>query len=144
MHLHKLLYNAHGWHSGIEGEPLLDEMVQAWDYGPDVPSIHYEFRDFGPSPIDRLAVRIRWEQGSVRMHVPHVDPDDESAGVILRRVRRVYAKRSGVELSRLINVPQTPRSETRRKYPKIRRVVTPNEAIQAYFETRVRQERDAA
>ena len=34
MKLHKLVYFAHGWHLALKGEPLIDETLQAWDYGP--------------------------------------------------------------------------------------------------------------
>ena len=34
MKLQKLIYFAHGWHLAVFDAPLLDEEVQAWDYGP--------------------------------------------------------------------------------------------------------------
>ncbi len=40
MKLHKLLYYAAGWHLGFTGEPLFDEDIEAWQYGPVVPSIY--------------------------------------------------------------------------------------------------------
>lgn len=55
MKLHKLLYYAHGWHLGFTGEPLLDEAIEAWAYGPVVPSIYQELKMLGSAPIDRLA-----------------------------------------------------------------------------------------
>ena len=51
MHLIKLAYVAHGWMLGIYGRPLLDEDVQAWQYGPVVPSIYHRLKGFRSAPV---------------------------------------------------------------------------------------------
>jgi len=40
--LNKLVYFAHGWWLAYKGEPLIDEGIQAWKYGPVVNSLYYE------------------------------------------------------------------------------------------------------
>jgi uncharacterized phage-associated protein len=51
MKLQKLVYFAHGWHLGLTGEPLLDEEIQAWSFGPVVRSVYNAFRDCGGDEI---------------------------------------------------------------------------------------------
>src|SRR5262245_26249764 len=51
LKLQKLLYFAHGWHLAITGAPLLDEPIEAWQYGPVVSSIYHEFKHFGSRAI---------------------------------------------------------------------------------------------
>src|SRR5580698_6281331 len=58
MKLHKLIYFAHGWGMGITHKPLLNETVQAWQFGPVVPSVYREFVEYGSRPIDRLATEF--------------------------------------------------------------------------------------
>ena len=51
LKLQKLIYFAHGWHLAVTGEPLLDENVEAWPYGPVVPTVYHEFKKDGNSTI---------------------------------------------------------------------------------------------
>ena len=52
LKLQKLLYFAHGWHLVLDsdGDPLLDEDIEAWKYGPVVPSIYHKFKEFRNNP----------------------------------------------------------------------------------------------
>jgi len=43
LKLQKLVYFAHGWYLGFTGEPLLNEGIQAWEYGPVIPSLYHDF-----------------------------------------------------------------------------------------------------
>lgn len=44
MKLIKLVYVAHGWALHYFSRPLINEAVEAWPYGPVVPSVYYAFR----------------------------------------------------------------------------------------------------
>lgn len=51
MHVIKLVYLAHGWGMGWGEGPLINEPVEAWTYGPVVPSLYRTFKAFGRNPI---------------------------------------------------------------------------------------------
>ena len=55
MKMQKLVYLAHGWHLAFTGEPLITQPVEAWKYGPVISDLYSEFKEFGASPITRLA-----------------------------------------------------------------------------------------
>ncbi len=52
MHVIKLAYLSHGWMLGIHARSLLSEPVEAWRYGPVVPSIHRRCKSFRANAID--------------------------------------------------------------------------------------------
>lgn len=51
LKLQKVLYYAQGWALAVLGKPLFDEVVEAWKYGPVVPSIYHAFKKFGDGAI---------------------------------------------------------------------------------------------
>lgn len=51
LKLQKMLYIAHGLHLALTGEPLLEERVECWPYGPVIKEIYYEYKNFGNGPI---------------------------------------------------------------------------------------------
>lgn len=51
LKLQKVLYYAQGWALAVLGKPLFDEEVEAWKYGPVVPSIYHAFKKFGDGAI---------------------------------------------------------------------------------------------
>jgi uncharacterized phage-associated protein len=57
MKLQKLVYFAHGIHLAKYGKPLINEVFQAWKFGPVVPVIYQDYKLYGSEPIadtDRL------------------------------------------------------------------------------------------
>jgi uncharacterized phage-associated protein len=53
MQLVKLVYIAHGWYLARTGKPLLADAVQAWQFGPVIPTLYHEFKQFRDGQITR-------------------------------------------------------------------------------------------
>ncbi|MBI3445489.1 MAG: SocA family protein [Magnetospirillum sp.] len=51
LKLQKVLYYTQGWALAVLGKPLFDEEIEAWKYGPVVPSIYHAFKMFGDGAI---------------------------------------------------------------------------------------------
>jgi uncharacterized phage-associated protein len=51
MKLQKVLYLANGMHLALTGKALLKEDIQAWKYGPVIPSVYNNFKNWGNKPI---------------------------------------------------------------------------------------------
>lgn len=51
LKLQKLVYLAQGFNLGLHGKPLFNEEIEAWDYGPVVPSLYNEFKKYGANLI---------------------------------------------------------------------------------------------
>ncbi len=65
MKLQKLVYYAMGWFAGYTGKPLVDEAVEAWQYGPVFSSLYHEFKQFGSGPIDGKATEYDVTESAV-------------------------------------------------------------------------------
>lgn len=52
----KLVYITHGFSLALYDKVAVDETVEAWRYGPVVPSIYHEFKEYGRGPIMKKAI----------------------------------------------------------------------------------------
>ncbi|MGU3399132.1 Panacea domain-containing protein [Brucellaceae bacterium D45D] len=96
MQLLKLVYIAHGWMLGLYGRPLIQNEVQAWQYGPVIPTLYNSIRQFRSNPVEGpLPVRKNEEL-------------DEQETDIVDQVYEIYGHLSGPELSRLTHASGTP------------------------------------
>ena len=109
MKLQKLIYFAHGWFLALTGNPLIDEHPQAWEYGPVIPSIYHEFKNFGRGAITDRATVFKFPEKSregfskflsARIVTPRLD-DDADVEELLEQIWKVYGHRSAVQLSNL-------------------------------------------
>jgi len=99
MQLLKLVYIAHGWMLGRHGRPLFSEQVQAWQYGPVVPSVYKAVKQFGSSPITNIS------------YAPSVPFDTDERGTMDFVVKN-YGEANGIMLSTATHQPGTPWHQT--------------------------------
>lgn len=94
MKLQKLIYLAHGWSLVFLNHPLVREKIKAWKYGPVIPSLYDEFREFRANPITRTA------------------PADASANALdpassnlIQKVWAAYRDQTAIQLSTMTHEP---------------------------------------
>ncbi|MBO6210885.1 MAG: DUF4065 domain-containing protein [Schwartzia sp.] len=51
LRLQKLLYFAQGWMLAQYGKPLFPDRIEAWKFGPVVPSVYRAYKPFGNNPL---------------------------------------------------------------------------------------------
>ena len=95
MKLVKLVYIAYSWYYAICKKKLFDEKIEAWRYGPVVPSIYHEFKRFRHESIDCFSINNTDDL------FPLIYEDDYLAGVILLRVWKSYKNKDGIRLSNI-------------------------------------------
>ncbi len=117
---------------------LLDETLEAWRYGPVVPSLCREFRRFGADPISSLATEFDPRSPDF-FGVPEVDPSDEFVLGLLTRVWKTCGRYSAAVLSSLTHEPGLPWTLTRERNPGVRFAGIPNDLIRSHFAERVRR-----
>jgi uncharacterized phage-associated protein len=134
MKLQKLIYFAHGWHLAITGRPLIDEPVEAWKYGPVIPSVYHEFKSYGREEIDFPAFQLAGL--NAEKYVPQIPRDDSETLAILDRVWQLYGRLSGPKLSAMTHQPDTPWAKTwerSQEQGKMRGADIPDSSIEKYF-----------
>jgi uncharacterized phage-associated protein len=98
MQLIKLSYIAHGFSLAIFRRPLLDEAIEAWRYGPVIPSLYDKLKRYGSRPVDGAI--------STPFFGAEVLEDDDLG--LLDQVFNKYGGLNGLQLSHLTHKPGTP------------------------------------
>ncbi|MEJ8756375.1 type II toxin-antitoxin system antitoxin SocA domain-containing protein [Pontibacter sp. H259] len=137
MKVIKLVYIAHGWHLGLLKKPLIEEEVQAWQYGPVIETVYHAFKRFGASRIEGPA-----DTGNFfKSNIPQVE--DSQVKGLLDSVWKAYGKFSGTQLSALTHQPNTP-WDIVWNHPSYRNLfnIIPNDLIQEHYEQIINARRE--
>lgn len=129
MKLQKLVYFAHGWHLAMYKKPLIDEIVEAWKFGPVIPSLYNEFKSYGNSNINKLYQDF-WG------YVPKIE--NQEIIKFLESIWDLYAEFSAIQLSNATHEAGSPWYQTVTPYLKNQGFIPKNkdiddEVIAAFF-----------
>lgn len=119
MQLLKLVYVAQGWMLGKHGRVLFPESVEAWQYGPVVPSVYQAIKRYGSGPV-------------VQIDAPdeQFTPDEIAT---MDFVTKNYGRASGVTLSAATHQPGSPWYQTWASAPRSSPIS--NDLIQNFYES---------
>ncbi len=127
MQLQKLVYFAHGWHLALKGEPLLEDTVNAWNFGPVIPPLYNSLKKYGNGIVTEPIKRKDQETGEV---VSFEEPESEYVKQLLQRVWEIYGNMTGAQMSYLTHQPDTPWDCT---WKKEKFSIITNESIRDHF-----------
>lgn len=139
MKLQKLVYYAHGWYAGYTGTPLIDETVEAWQYGPVISSLYHEFKQFGAGSITSKA--LDFDGGSFYEVRP---PDDQAIQKFLKNVWDSYGKYTGLKLSEFTHSIDGPWDVTWKESNGTRGSDIPFDRIKSHFAAAVEKAKQKA
>ena len=130
----KMAYIAHGYSLAILGEPLVEEAVEAWRYGPVLPSVYYAAKRYGGDGITRLLYSgTRTDDGEgvevARKFFSSRIPPRQRA--VLDGVLDVYGGFSGRQLTNMTHVAGSPWDQYYREGVAGRQI--PNDAIRDHY-----------
>lgn len=96
MKLQKMVYFAHGLNLLNYNKKLINDNIQAWDYGPVIPTIYHTLKEFGNTEIveNPIRVGITFKSGFIRQDI--LDDDSEST---INLVFELTKNMSAVQLS---------------------------------------------
>lgn len=135
MKLQKLVYYAHGWYAGYTGQPLINESVEAWPYGPVVPSLYHAFKEFGAGPILSKAQRFNGTDGFYEV----AEPSEPNIRQFLANIWSSYGRYTGTALSEMTHASDGPWWQARQLSGGLRSADIPFEMIARHFQAAVQR-----
>jgi uncharacterized phage-associated protein len=96
MQLQKLVYIAHGYTLAILHDPLIDQSVEAWRYGPVIEALYKTLRQYGAGQV------------TDPIPTPFKEQVPEDARAIISTVYEAYSRFSGPQLSTMTHKAGTP------------------------------------
>lgn len=133
MKLQKLVYYATGWYAGYMGQQLIDENIEAWPFGPVIPSLYHEFKQFGAGSINRKATNYN---GVGFVEAPA--PTDPNLCRFLDNVWSSYGQFTGWKLSEMTHAPGGPWDLTWREAGGMRGSDIPFDRMAQHFQAAAR------
>ena len=119
LKLNKMLYYAQGWHLARFGEPLFDDTIEAWEYGPVIPAVYHAYKMCGDNAIAE----------PINVFDEHALTNDQLS--LLTDVYITYGKFTGNELVRRTHRPGSPWSSV---FVRGANNEVDKEALRVYFE----------
>lgn len=135
MKLQKLVYYAHGWYAGYTGQPLINESIEAWPYGPVVPSLYHAFKQFGAGPIQAKAHRFNGTDGFYEVPTP----TDPAIRQFLSNIWASYGRYTGTALSEMTHAADGPWWQARQQSHGMRSADIPFGLIAEHFQAAVQR-----
>ena len=129
MKLQKLVYLTHGWHLAFLNKPLIGETIEAWQYGPVIPSLYRHFKSLRSAPITTDAPVSEFSPGLTA-----------EGRELIKAVWDMYKEDSAIELSALTHETGSAWDTTRKSNEVIswNSPPIPDYLIQEEFKTRMR------
>ncbi len=120
MKLQKLVYFAHGWYLAMYKKPLIDETIEAWQFGPVIPSLYDAFKHYGNKQITKLYENFWGETPMVK---------DKEMVDFLETIWDLYAEFSAIQLSNATHEEGSPWYITIQEYIDEQRAMPRNKDI---------------
>ena len=95
MQVLKLVYIAHGYSLGARGTPLIPNRIEAWKFGPVIPSLYYDIKHWRDKPVGKL----------VTTGLEDLQGNDTE---LVEAIYNAYADYDGISLSNLTHQVGTP------------------------------------
>ena len=136
LKIQKIIYFAFGYTYGLKNRTLFNEAIQAWKFGPVVPSLYHEFKHYQYSVITELGTDFDWVKG--KKTTPKIENQDKNVIEVLTAVWDTLGGYSASDLVTITHGVGTPWYETSSvDNPNIE---IPREVILGYFKNLCKNE----
>lgn len=105
MKLQKLIYYAHGWNLAISNVPLINNELEAWQYGPVINEIYHAVKHYGNRSISEPIEKFNPEDWSYS--IPELAEDDV-VKPFLDEVYNAYGQFPAIKLSEMTHAINAP------------------------------------
>lgn len=140
MKIQKLVYYAHAWWLAMKGEPLFDDDIEAWPWGPVVRNLYYQFRNCGRSAIttERAVELVRSGQGTLDYSFRPPERPSEEIQNFLASVWASHKSLTGIQLSNATHAAGEPWTIVKDRYENLDgKPRIPNDLIRDVFKAKL-------
>jgi uncharacterized phage-associated protein len=130
MQVQKLVFFTHAWSLTFDGQSVLSERPEAWQFGPLFSSLYHRLKDYGAVTVDMLP-EFQPETGRFIPLMP--SRSDQRFWFYVDQVMDKYGKLTPRQLSALAHAPGGPWEETRNAKVTVMR----DEVIRQHFAKKV-------
>jgi hypothetical protein len=118
LKLQKLLYYVQGFNLAAFGQPLFEEEIEAWQYGPVVPSVYARYAQFKANPLE-----------STDDEILELEPEEEA---LFQEVYEAYSAYSAIGLMKMTH-EEAPWKNT----PTAQGSIISKEQLEKFFKTKL-------
>lgn len=121
LKLNKLVYISLGYSLSYLDEDIFPaEEVEAWKFGPVIPSLYHEFKVFGKKFINTKSAELEFEEldiqnagdndidNSIKKYYPKIDKKHQDLHTIISAIQEIYQNETGIALMKLTHQEGTP------------------------------------
>ncbi|MBN8521646.1 MAG: DUF4065 domain-containing protein [Alphaproteobacteria bacterium] len=140
MKLQKLVYYAHAWYLAHNDNPLFDDDVEAWPWGPVIRSIYDHFQGFGRDPIKGKKATILRKTGNEEVNFSFEAPelDNQDLKDFIKLVWDSHKDFTGIQLSNATHMPNEPWTIVKDQYGDLdKKPPIDNEIIKFVFKSKL-------
>ena len=130
LKLNKIVYISLGFSLALLNKDIFNEEVQAWKYGPVIPSLFHEFKHCGKNTIRKQSTEYSYSKN--KKYNPVIDKQDLSLKDVLSIVWKLYKNKTGAKLIELTHGENTPWSMSK-STPIEWNTIIPKELIKKYY-----------
>ena len=134
LRINKMVYIVFGWISAIRGDVFLfDDRIEAWPYGPVIPSIYHSFKHNG---VYKITEKCKELDDNFDSYVPDLSDSEKNSPTIIQNVKTIwsaYKNSSSSELVGLTHAQDTPWEIAYKKGKHGRNIEIKKEDIREYY-----------
>jgi len=119
MQIQKMVYIANGLYLALTGNPLINEDVEAWSYGPVIRPLYNELKEFGSGYVTKNLLGLYCDDV----------PQNEKIKEVLDFTWKATKNSDGIKLSNWSHAPESPWTKAVQNHMN----VIPNDYMIEYF-----------
>lgn len=139
MKLQKLIFYAHAWYLAGKDEPLIEDEIEAWPWGPVVRSVYTQTVGCGRGPVSADLTAFEKTGNSIldwTIRVPRIDSEEDKN--YIKAVWDIHKAFTGIQLSNSTHAPGEPWTVVKQQYGNLdSKPPIPSDLIKAIFKKKI-------
>jgi len=133
LQLVKLVFLTYGWGLAFFQKRLFEERIEAWKFGPVIPSVYHTFKHYQRNNITEQSTELKFDDNNqfITCHIPIIGKHKEKIESLIREVWEVHKEYNAYELIDMTHVEGSPWKKVYKDHE--RHTQLQDEDIQNYY-----------